>query len=276
MTSTILHSHGKQWFDWIIENTERGCTATSMLEKMRPSWTHTDAQAALIAAKNILENPSINRPLIDLSRNFIQCGDRTGQILFTLNNPHIVLIDNVLSGQECDEFVSMARQKGLTKSCVVDPDSGDSVDHNARSSSGTFFTRSENPLVATIENRLSTLNNWPTSQAEGLQILQYEHGQEYRPHFDWFDPNKKGSTKHLARGGQRVGTFVLYLTDVEAGGSTAFPNLGVQVFPKKGAVVYFSNIDETGQPCPQTHHGGSPVISGTKIIATYWQRERAY
>ena len=107
-------------------------------------------------------------------------------------------------------------------------------------------------------------------------MLQYEKGSEYRPHYDWFDASRPGPRKHLERGGQRVGTIVMYLSDVEAGGGTSFPNIGLTVQPKKGAAVFFANSDAYRHPDPQTLHAGEPVEKGVKYIATKWLRERAY
>jgi prolyl 4-hydroxylase len=46
--------------------------------------------------------------------------------------------------------------------------------------------------------------NWPRENGEALQILNYQPGAEYKAHMDYFDPNQKGSTKHLGSSGQRV------------------------------------------------------------------------
>nr|WP_239094238.1 2OG-Fe(II) oxygenase [Bacillus sp. B15-48] len=52
-----------------------------------------------------------------------------------------------------------------------------------------------------------------------MQVLNYWIGEEYKPHFDYFSPNKVDHDK----GGQRVATFLIYLNDVKAGGETEFP-----------------------------------------------------
>jgi prolyl 4-hydroxylase len=42
--------------------------------------------------------------------------------------------------------------------------------------------------------------------------------------------------------GDRIQTFMVYLTDVEAGGATAFPFLGLSVWPKRGDAITWYNM----------------------------------
>ena len=40
----------------------------------------------------------------------------------------------------------------------------------------------------------------------------------------------------------RKNTFFIYLSDVEEGGYTAFPNLKKKFIPKQGRAIYWNNI----------------------------------
>ena len=53
---------------------------------------------------------------------------------------------------------------------------------------GMFFQRGESALVQTIEERIAKLLQWPIENGEGLQVLHYRPGAEYKPHYDYFDP----------------------------------------------------------------------------------------
>jgi prolyl 4-hydroxylase len=139
-----------------------------------------------------------------------------------------------------------------------------------------MIQRAETPLVAKVEARLAEIAHWPVERGEGMQVQHYQQTNEYRPHFDWFDPELPGPRKHMEHGGQRVGTFVLYLSEVESGGGTAFPVIGLEVLPKKGGAVFFHNTDGMHQPDRRTLHAGSPVVKGVKVIANKWMRERTY
>jgi prolyl 4-hydroxylase len=201
--------------------------------------------------------------------------DRTVDVLMTLKAPRIVVLGNLLSEQECEAMVAYAEQR-LQRSPVVADSDGQLRVHEHRTSRGAMLQRGETGLVARIEARLAALTKWPVACGEGLQILRYERGNEYRPHYDWFDPALPGPRKHLERGGQRNATIIMYLSDVERGGATSFPNLGLEVQPQKGGAVFFLNTDGSGAPDAQTLHAGEPVVGGTKMIATKWLRERDY
>ena len=80
----------------------------------------------------------------------------------------------------------------------------------------------------------------------------------------------------MEKGGQRIATLIIYLSDVESGGATIFPELDFEVFPRKGGAVYFSYCDRHTRLDRMTLHGGAPVERGEKWIATVWYRQRAY
>ena len=214
-------------------------------------------------------------PEIDTSANIFDAPDRGVEILMALRSPRIVLLGSLLSHEECDALIEYGQSR-LERSPVVSDTDGKTEVHAHRTSRGAMLQRGETELVARIEARLAAVTRWPVENGEGLQMLQYEKGNEYRPHYDWFDASRPGPRKHLERGGQRVGTIVMYLSDVEEGGGTSFPNIGLQVQPKKGGAVFFANTDAYRIPDPQTLHAGEPVEKGVKYIATKWLRERVY
>lgn len=73
-----------------------------------------------------------------------------------------------------------------------------------------------------------------------------------------------------------MATVIMYLSDVEQGGTTSFPKLGLHFAPKKGCALFFANADESGTPDLQSWHAGEPVERGVKWIATKWLRQREY
>lgn len=237
------------------------------------------AQSAVAASppsgRETNEHALTSSEIIAQTSNAIDTSDRRVNILFALNAPRIVLFDGLLSAEECDELVRQSRAK-LQRSTVVNAATGEYDVHPDRTSSGTHFLRGENALIRRIEQRIGELVSCPVDHGEPIQILHYTPGAEYKPHFDFFDPGFDGNDKVLAMGGQRVATLVMYLNDVEAGGSTVFPDVGLDVLPRKGNAVYFAYTTEDGQLDRRTLHGGSPVGAGEKWIATKWLRQRPY
>ena len=207
--------------------------------------------------------------------NLIQLSDRLVNVRLRLSRPEIVLVDGFMTNSECDELIGIAQHK-LSPSTVVDLQSGGKILHEGRTSEGTYFHRNENTLIQQLELRISELLNFPIENGEGIQILRYKIGEEYRPHFDFFPEQEPGSAVYLSQGGQRISTLILYLNEVEDGGETIFPDIHLSVIPRKGSALYFSYLNSLNQTDPLTLHGGAPVKSGEKWIATKWMRKNEY
>lgn len=190
-------------------------------------------------------------------------------------SPSIWLIRDFLSPTVCDHLITLAKDK-LERSRGHIPDTGEEAEVDIRTSSGMFLMRNQDAIVTQIENRIAALVNLPVENGEGMQILRYQIGQEYQPHYDYFDPAFPGSSKVLERGGQRVVTVLMYLNEVEAGGGTIFPKIDLVVPPMKGAALIFYSVFSDGQLDTNSLHGGMPVEKGEKWVATKWIRQRTF
>ncbi|KAG5089365.1 hypothetical protein JHK86_001977 [Glycine max] len=178
----------------------------------------------------------------------------------------------------------------MHKSTVVDSETGKSKDSRVRTSSGTFLARGRDKIVRNIEKKISDFTFIPVEHGEGLQVLHYEVGQKYEPHYDYFldDFNTKN-------GGQRIATVLMYLTDVEEGGETVFPaakgnfssvpwwnelsecgKKGLSIKPKRGDALLFWSMKPDASLDPSSLHGGCPVIKGNKWSSTKWMRVSEY
>lgn len=214
-------------------------------------------------------------PEIDLSASprEIDLGDRKVRVLAALRSPRVVVIGGLLSDAECEGLIELARPR-LARSLTVQTATGGEELNPDRTSSGTFFNRGETALVSAIEERIARLVQWPVTHGEGLQVLNYRRGAEYKPHYDYFDPAEPGTPTILKRGGQRVGTLVMYLNEPGQGGGTTFPDVGLEVAPQRGHAVFFSYARP--HPSTRTLHGGAPVLAGEKWVATKWLRQREF
>jgi len=212
----------------------------------------------------------VPEPMPDGPRTVLSAGDREVTVIASLRNPRVVVFANLLSHDECDEIMRLASTR-LSRSETVQTETGSSEVNEARTSEGMFFERGEHPVCARLESRLATLLSWPVENGEGLQVLRYRPGAEYKPHYDYFDPAQAGTPTILKRGGQRVASIVCYLNTPTQGGATIFPDVQFDVAPVKGNAVFFSY--DRAHPATRSLHGGAPVIEGEKWVATKWLRE---
>ncbi|MBK6867927.1 MAG: 2OG-Fe(II) oxygenase [Burkholderiales bacterium] len=267
---------------WIVTQATAGHSAESVLQSMKSSgW---DEDVAIEAMESSLREhlnqqavaqglpPAVPVPEPELTDSplYLDAGDRRVAVLSAMAMPRVVVFGGLLSDEECDALIEAAKPR-MSRSLTVATKTGGEEINDDRTSQGMFFQRGETELVRRIEARIAKLLRWPVHNGEGIQVLQYVPGTEYKPHFDYFDPDEPGTPSILKRGGQRVGTVVMYLNEPEKGGGTTFPNVFLEVAPKRGNAVFFSY--ERPHPSTKTLHGGAPVIAGEKWIATKWLRE---
>lgn len=270
---------------WIVDQAEAGFAAEVVLQSMKASgWDedvaieamestlrdHLDAKAV---AQGLPPAVTVPEPSLDESALYLDAGDRRVHVVSAMAMPRIVVFGNLLSDDECDALMTAARPR-LARSLTVETRTGGEEVNVDRTSNGMFFARGESDVVRRIEERIARLVNWPVENGEGLQVLHYGPGAEYKPHYDYFDPAEPGTPTILKRGGQRVATLVMYLSEPDKGGGTVFPDVHFEVAPKRGHGVFFSY--ERPHPSTRTLHGGAPVVAGEKWIATKWLREREF
>jgi prolyl 4-hydroxylase len=269
---------------WIVAQAEAGCQPEEVVQAMVASGWHEDVaiealeqtlrgrlqevrQAQMVPAATVPE------PSVGEGATVIEVEGHAVDVVMTLRHPRVVVFGNLLTAAECDELMALARPR-LERSETVDTSTGGSEVNAARTSDGMFFERGEHLVITRLERRIAGLLNWPVEYGEGLQILRYRPGARYEPHYDYFDPEKAGTPRILERGGQRVGTLVMYLNTPERGGSTTFPDAGLEVAPVRGSAVFFSY--DRPHPSTRTLHGGAPVLAGEKWVATKWLREGVF
>jgi prolyl 4-hydroxylase len=266
---------------WIAEHLRTATPPAQIVEGMvRVGWDTAlawralaDAQQALEAGERLrrsADQGALPEPDLADGRQALEADGHRVTVAAALTHPRVIVFEGLLTADECRALIEEARPR-LSRSETVDNANGGSEVNAARTSDGMFFERGESPLVSRIESRIGALLRWPVSHGEGIQVLRYRPGAEYRPHHDYFDPVHPGSKAILARGGQRVGTLVIYLAAPLRGGATTFPAVGLEVAPVPGNAVFFSY--DRPHPSTGTLHGGAPVLEGEKWVATKWLRE---
>lgn len=243
-------------------------TLSPLADALNPEARGTHHAGTALAQASV-----VPEPLLAGSPRQIDAGDRLVNVLLSIAKPRVVVFGGLLSDDECDAIVAAAQPR-LARSLTVEVNTGGEAVNADRTSDGMFFRRDETELISRIEHRIARLLNWPVENGEGMQVLHYQPGAQYKPHYDYFDPAQPGTAPILKRGGQRVGTLVMYLNNPAQGGGTTFPDVGLEVSPQKGNAVFFSY--DRPHPTTQTLHGGAPVLAGDKWVATKWLREREF
>lgn len=190
--------------------------------------------------------------------------------------PRCFTFSNLLSQEERLHLISVARPF-VRPSQVLMRATGERKIHPARRSANARLVDPLRDLVIwNIEQRLARYAMLPAPNGEPITILRYGPGDEYRPHADYYHPDDDGAHVGLGQGGQRIATFLVYLNDVDDGGSTDFPDAGLSVPPRPGTGLLFFNCLPDGAPDPLSLHAGTPVRSGEKWLLSRWIRTGVY
>jgi hypothetical protein len=119
-----------------------------------------------------------------------------------------------------------------------------------------------------LRQKAAAMAGVPENNVEGLQLVRYAKGEQYKFHYDYFD---------AIRDNQRVHTFLVYLNDLELedGGSTIFKLYKLKVYPRTGRCVWFRNMID-GKVNEMSLHSGEEVLSDEKIkyAVNIWIREK--
>lgn len=204
--------------------------------------------------------------------------------------PKLFQIENFLSEDESDYIIALGKSQNLKRSTIVS-ESTDARVNKDRTSSNTNIHCFKDPIMKNISQRVFDVLRIPTDHEvtkfmpELMQLVHYKEGEQYRYHYDFFDPldgTKNRMKSALQKGANRFVTFFIYLNDVEEGGNTVFPLAGgrrmsrdpcktdFSVKPKKGAAIWWYSLTEEGNLDHDSLHGGCPVEKGEKWAVNYW------
>ena len=143
---------------------------------------------------------------------------------------------------------------------------------------GKKFLRNDNPdqILTNILKRTEQYCGLPDKNIEPIQLVRYEPGQYFKPHYDYLDNKIDMYRENIKKNGQRKYTFFVYLTDVpkNVGGTTYFPKLQKHFTGKKGDAIFWDNIDNNGKEDTRMLHSGTELKKGKKYGLNIWVREK--
>uniref|UniRef100_A0A3Q1CPB2 procollagen-proline 4-dioxygenase n=1 Tax=Amphiprion ocellaris TaxID=80972 RepID=A0A3Q1CPB2_AMPOC len=188
------------------------------------------------------------------------------------DHPRIVRYHNIVSDKEMEKVKELAKPR-LRRATVHDPQTGKLTTAHYRVSKSAFLRAYEDPVLDKIDQRIEDITGLDITTAEDLQVANYGIGGQYKPHFDFEVNGELDAFKELGSG-NRIATWLLYMSDVPAGGATVFTNIGAAVRPIKGTAVFWYNLYSSGKGDNRTRHAACPVLVGSKWVSAKWIHER--
>lgn len=186
--------------------------------------------------------------------------------------PRIVVYHDFITDREIETIQEMATPR-FKRATVQNYKTGELETANYRVSKTAWLKEEEHEHVANVYSRTHQITGLNMETSEELQVSNYGIGGHYEPHFDFARREEKNAFASLGTG-NRIATMLIYESDVEQGGATVFPHLGIALQPKKGAAVFWYNLFQNGEGDELTRHAACPVLAGTKWVSNFWIHER--
>jgi len=171
--------------------------------------------------------------------------------------PWVVTLDNFLSDEECDHLIEI----GYTNENKEGFEEYDSYDTSLNSlcESGCY----NDPVVKSINQRMSAITGIPECNSEYLQMLKYVAGRTYDREYS--------RDSYETMPGPTVVTVFLFLNDVRKGGEIRFDSLAgnsdtsLVIQPKKGTALIWPGVQNDPSHWDwRTSQYSLPVTRGVK------------
>lgn len=179
----------------------------------------------------------------------------------------LYVLDDFLSPKDCDRVAALVRHHLLPS-----PVAGVTRDAEYRTSRTCFLSDLRSPVATEVNQRICRTMGISAEYSEGIQAQHYEVGQQFKPHYDFFDA-KSAYQQGKLEFGNRTWTFMVYLNEGMGGGGTKFHAIDRVFEPRKGQALIWNSLHPDRKPNLGTKHSGEPVTSGHKVIITKWFRE---
>jgi prolyl 4-hydroxylase len=189
-------------------------------------------------------------------------------------SPLIRSFEGFVPGRVCDWLIEFSRGR-LERALVYDAVGGRDIASRNRTNSWAQFDLMSSELIhLLVQLKMQAACGIPLHNMEANAILHYAVGEESTNHFDFVSPETPGYEQEIAKNGQRVLTFLVYLNEEYEGGHTDFVHLGLAHKGRRGEGLFFVNSLENNAPDLRTLHAGRPPTSGEKWIVSQFIRGR--
>lgn len=197
--------------------------------------------------------------------------------------PLIFYLDVFATPTECRHLIN--RATASLEPALVEADGAGLARPSIRTGAACWLAARGDPLLEALEDRICAVVGCAEEATEFFHVVRYKAGstEQYKPHLDAHDLTTARGKRATARGGQRLTTALLYLSTVESGGHTVFPELGLHCTPQLGRLLVFHNCKPGSSDAdPRLRHAGEPAGGsasiggdggGDKWICNKWVRE---
>jgi hypothetical protein len=207
----------------------------------------------------------------DLGNLFQRIADTYHDANVLSREPWLIELDNFLPASVVKQLLSHVTDwEQSTESGSIDVNGGGTTITTSTRTSSTFWCRfadcKDGEASMHIRGKIAEVLGIEDRHLEPIQLLKYEQGQSFVTHHDF-------SYQELSLAcGPRVLTFFLYLSDVEEGGETVFPELNISITPKLGKAILWANTLSSNPAAKDTRmvHEARAVAKGVKYAANIW------
>lgn len=251
------------WNAWLRQSIRLGSDLQEIVDNLRKAGFSDDAIAAALdaarptgdaLAQGVGQPPLIRRKPANLTR-------------VDTDRCDLYLLDNFMSRNDCNRLIALMNHHLKPSSVAFD-----NGDRYFRTSQTCHLSHLKSPVARGADEKICKTLGIRPEYAEGIQAQRYDVGQQFKPHWDWFEPDTREYLRFAATRGNRTWTFMVYLNDGMEGGGTRFTEIDFEIKPKTGLAVLWNNLDADGTPNRATKHSGEPVLAGHKLIITKWFR----
>ncbi|GMS84963.1 hypothetical protein PENTCL1PPCAC_7138, partial [Pristionchus entomophagus] len=225
-------------------------------------------QALLDEIKN---NPHWNEQYIDTCS-----GDKIGEqaglqchiyriFLYTVKvevrslEPFLIVRKEFIPTDYTDAFLEEIRKEELAIQTTVNQKTGKNAPSVCRNTNGAFLPHHRYGISSKIFRHIQ--QRFPSidfRKAEQFQVLSYNSGGHYAPHFDYLDYASEevaSRCQWYREGGNRLMTFLFIMKTADKGGGTVFPRIATSVLPTKGDAIVWLNMEADNGKLQQSLHG---------------------